>query len=367
MKVEKKRISTWLLITLLGGIILIFRFGWLLFSFVRRFYEYLWFPFISKIQRKVSGELPISLGDLLYLIAGLWFLFTFISIVRNFFLYGLNRNRIIKGIKRLILLIFGIYILFMLLWGFNYHVNRLEQDFNVRLTPYNKTDLDSLCFDLMHKLNLTHHLIKNTSADKITFIQNPVFLFLEADKLYKKSALKRPPLSYSCFSIKPALFGNLLNYAGIEGYYNPFTGEAQVNTKIPGILQPFVVCHEIAHQLGFAQEYAANFVGYYVASRSGDPQFRYSAYLQMFLYSFGELRLRDSSRAKLIWYELKNGVRKDIYGIREFYLRHQNSFDPMLTHIYDNYLKANNQELGIESYDEVTALLIDFRRHRHSL
>ncbi len=47
---------------------------------------------------------------------------------------------------------------------------------------------------------------------------------------------------------------------GVTGYLNPFTNEAQVNTTVPAFLQPFMTCHEIAHQLGFAPEEDANFV-----------------------------------------------------------------------------------------------------------
>jgi hypothetical protein len=159
------------------------------------------------------------------------------------------------------------------------------------------------------------------------------------------------------------MYGYLMNYVGIEGYYNPFTGEAQVNTTMPALLQPFVACHEISHQLGFAQEYAANFVGYFVAAHSGDQRFVYSASLEMFLYAMGKLRFMDSLAAKTIWHELDTGVKKDYEGLRRFYARFNSPVDPLMAGLYDRYLKANNQRKGIGSYNQVVALLIDYRRH----
>jgi hypothetical protein len=79
------------------------------------------------------------------------------------------------------------------------------------------------------------------------------------------------------------LWGWLGNYVGFTGYYNPFTGEAQVNTTVPKFLQPFTASHEVAHQLGYAKEMEANFVGYLAASHSTDTLFRYSVYLDLFL------------------------------------------------------------------------------------
>ena len=88
------------------------------------------------------------------------------------------------------------------------------------------------------------------------------------------------------------------NYLGFLGYYNPFTGEAQVNTKVPAFIIPFTTCHEIAHQFGFASESEASFVGYLVIRSGNSPVFKYSAYFDLFGFANGELYSRDSVAAK---------------------------------------------------------------------
>ena len=40
-----------------------------------------------------------------------------------------------------------------------------------------------------------------------------------------------------------------------------YSGEAQVNDRIPKTGYPTTTCHEMAHQIGFAAENEANFVG----------------------------------------------------------------------------------------------------------
>ena len=89
------------------------------------------------------------------------------------------------------------------------------------------------------------------------------------------------------------MWGWLGNYSGFTGYYNPFTGESQVNSTVPVFTIPYTACHEVAHQLGYAKEMEANFAGYLAASTSDDNFFRYSVYLDLFRYANRNLFLLD--------------------------------------------------------------------------
>ena len=69
-------------------------------------------------------------------------------------------------------------------------------------------------------------------------------------KRYKLANQEYSFLKYQPRSIKPSLYSYAGNVLGFEGYYNPFSGEGQVNTTVPVFEQPFVACHEIGHQVG---------------------------------------------------------------------------------------------------------------------
>src|SRR5678809_1786278 len=114
------------------------------------------------------------------------------------------------------------------------------------------------------------------------------------------------------------MWGWLGNYAGFMGYYNPFTGEAQVNTTVPKFLQPYITTHEIAHQLGYSKENEANFVGYLAAISSPDPVFHYSTYFDLFLYANREVYFFDSVSSKNAREELNPFVKKDIEELIQF-------------------------------------------------
>src|SRR5687768_14965936 len=111
-------------------------------------------------------------------------------------------------------------------------------------------------------------------------------------------------------SIKPSFYSYAGNYLGFSGYYNPFSGEAQVNTTIPAFSQPFVSCHEIGHQLGFAKEDEANFAGFLSARKSPNPAFRYSVYFDMYGYALRDLFNRDSVSARQLHNQLDSQVRR---------------------------------------------------------
>ncbi len=76
--------------------------------------------------------------------------------------------------------------------------------------------------------------------------------------------------------MKPTIFKYVMSFTGILGYYNPFTAEAQYNSELPSTFIPFTTAHESSHQLGFAREQEANFVGYLIGVNSGNTDLKYS-------------------------------------------------------------------------------------------
>jgi hypothetical protein len=169
-----------------------------------------------------------------------------------------------------------------------------------------------------------------------------------------------PFIQYDPPSIKPAIWGWLGNYAGFTGYYNPFTGEAQLNTTAPKFIQPFVACHEVAHQVGYAKEMEANFIGYLAGSVSDDPLIKYSVYLDLFLYANRNLNRSDSNSARLYRKDLIPEVKADLEEWRRFNRLHRTPIEPIARWFYGKFLQGNQQPQGILSYDEVTAFLIAY-------
>jgi hypothetical protein len=71
---------------------------------------------------------------------------------------------------------------------------------------------------------------------------------------------------------------------------------------------------------------------------------------------------RDFLSAILNIKSLNPLVRRDRRIFREYILGKQNKVEPVIKNIYDQYLKANQQKNGINSYDEVVGWLIAYRK-----
>jgi hypothetical protein len=323
----------------------------------QHFYFHRWYVWISIVLRQVLGKIPFSIGDVIY--AG-WIITGIIYLLK--LCYNLVRMRwqeafyvILKAINAVL----GIYVAFLLLWGYNYERNSLAKDMHLEVKPYTTAQLYQLADTLLILVNKE----KANLGDTMAVMQaqaDSALVFTQAIQAYGLAAKQWPTLNYEAPAVKKAIFGKWLNYVGVTGYLNPFTGEAQVNTTTPYLLHPFVTCHEIAHQLGYAPEEEANFVGYLAATQLSDSRFRYAANFEMFLYTVGHLSRQDSTLTKEIWSRTVPGVKADYKAIGEFYRQYKGPVDNYSQLLYDQYLKANNQEKGIHSYSEVVGWLVAY-------
>lgn len=342
-------------------IIIIIKFYVLSAERVELGYSALFFGSLSRLMRNITGLFSFSIGDIIYGLFVLWLLFQLVKMLR-FLITSANTGFKKTYLKNLLYrwLVWGasLYIVFNLFWGINYNRKGIAWQIGLKQITYTAEELKQLNQMLVGKVNSSKEAFMQTGlaypSDKTLFI----YAAEAYDSLQKKHAF----LAYKPASLKTSLWGWFGNYASFTGYYNPFTGEAQVNTTVPKFLQPFTSCHEIAHQLGYAKENEANFVGYLAAKSSGKPLFEYSVYLDMFLYANRNLYITDSTTAKTIRSQLSVPVNEDLKEWRKFNQDHKGIFEPMITWVYGKFLENNEQPQGILSYDAVTGFLIAYYR-----
>jgi hypothetical protein len=107
----------------------------------------------------------------------------------------------------------------------------------------------------------TNQITKNDSV-KVVVPYSTQEIFELSVKSYTSVEKEFPFLKYEKPSIKPSLISVPLSYMGFGGYLNPFTNEAQVNDCLPKYNFPTTTLHEMAHQIGYASESEANFIGF---------------------------------------------------------------------------------------------------------
>jgi hypothetical protein len=314
------------------------------------------YPYISESLRFLFGWIPVSIGDILYGIAAVWLCWGLLSFLYRLIRGRLSINGLKKGLLTALIVLLSIYIIFNIFWGINYNRKGISYQLGIDEKKFTSMQLRQLDSILLEKVNESKRALVKNDAVKKTNKE----IFDESMDAYKTIAVSYPFLTYRQQAVKHSLWGWVGNYLGFAGYYDPFTGEAQVNTTEPSFLLPYTTCHEMAHQLGYAKEDEANFVGYLAAAASTDTAFHYSVYLDLFLSANRNLYNVDSAEAKTLAKQLLPEVKTDLKEWRAFEIKHKNPVEPAIRWLYGKYLENNKQPSGLLTYDEVTGLLIQY-------
>ncbi|HLY70418.1 MAG TPA: DUF3810 domain-containing protein [Puia sp.] len=350
---DRKRKITWIVLIIAAIAIKIFS---LFPTAVEHYYSSGIYPVVSRTQRILLGWIPFSAGDIFYAAIFIWILVRLVSFLKKLFLRRLTRAYFLYVVRRIIFLCLWIYILFNLTWGLNYNRLGIAYQLQLDVKPYSTAELKETLQMIVDRLNETDSMA-HVDRPELT---NKHFLFREAVVSYHDLERQNNFFAYHSPSVKSSIFSYAGNYLGFTGYYNPFSGEAQVNTTVPMSIEPFTTCHEMGHQLGYAKENEANFSGYLAAKSSDNVAFRYSVYFDMYLYAARGLYVRDSNLVKNYRDQLHPAVRNDYKELRIFFKKYQNPIDPYIGRLYGRFLQANQQPQGLMSYDEVIAWLIAY-------
>ena len=293
------------------------------------------------ITSSITIFFPFSIGDTLYVIYPIAFIYFF-------------RKKKLRRKKLLISLYFLSfpYILFYWSWGFNYKrikSNSIEYTTNelIEVTDYYITRVNNSQFNITNNKNKAVIVEDNFSELRKKIINS-------LDETTKQFQIK----NFTKHPIKISQFSTLLSYMGFSGYINPFTLEAHINKNIPKISYPFTISHEIAHQYGISFENEANFFGLKNTLNSNDKVINYSGELMALQYLLYDLRLKDNYERSQLINKLNGGVIKNLQEKRFYNEKFKNPFEPYIKKIYDFFLKSNNQNNGIKSYNLVVNLLI---------
>jgi hypothetical protein len=309
-------------------------------------------------MRTLFGWLPFSVGDILYIAAFIWLVLKTWKLLlllkrkkaRDYLSWVLFR----KYLKLSLL----IYLVFSLFWGLNYFRQGIPSQLDMPVQEYSVEDLFSLTLLLQQRLN--GYAEKIDSVERLRYNENR-FLFGKGVQAYTAAQRSLSFLYYQNVSIKPSLFTPMGHLFGFTGYYNPFTAEAQLKSNIPVFLKPFVVTHEMAHQVGYAKENEASFVAWLTCKASGDLYFLYSAYFEMYRDALFACRLTpNKALTDRIRKNVHPRVRQDYIELQRYLLRSQNFVEPFMSGMYDRYLKLNNQPKGKATYNEVIAYVLAY-------
>ncbi len=313
-------------------------------AITERWYSQKLYSLIARIISPVSNLFPFSLGDFFYFMLILTFLIIILLLI-------IGKISLIKTGKIVLNILAATYILFYVLWGFNYFREDLYQRLKLaRHEPSTRAFIAQL-----------KKQVENTNKSWCTFENwDKKQVDLNIEKSYKTVApalkIDYPAGKRKAKSISVSWF---FAQAGISGYYGPFFNEVHVNTYILPVEYPFILAHEKAHQFGITNEAEANFYAWLVCTNSKSKQLQYSAnlhVLQYFLYQGYQLDEYPDIIAKL-----DKRVKKDLEKIRDNWMSLRNEkVDEAASKVNDFYLKTNKIKEGVKEYSGVVKFVMDY-------
>ncbi|MFD0763692.1 DUF3810 domain-containing protein [Mucilaginibacter lutimaris] len=324
---------------------------------VEKYYSTKLYPFICHILHPVFNIFPFSVGDLIYLFVMGYLAYALIKLValcikKKFLNAGIFAAGMVIGVMTGILV-------FYLFWGLNYFRPSAGERLNLRDSTYTKAELQRVTAILIDSANVTRARVTDADLKQ----SNDSIYYIATRAVIKLSNTNTAYYTYKP-KIKPSLLTGILNYIGTSGYYNPFTGEAQMNYQMPVFNRPFVASHEMGHQMGYGPEDEANFVGFVAATGSTDRLLRYSAYNLAVNEFMHTMRYTDTVVFKQLKTRIAPKVLADFKEERLYWQSYQNKINTITSVFYDNFLKANNQPQGLDTYNRMVLLVMAMYREK---
>jgi hypothetical protein len=321
-------------------------------DFVENYYSTGIYPYISRFFRFLFGWISFSFGDVIYIVLSV--------LILRFIMQSFRKKRV--EIVKITGLLSIIYFCFHFFWGINYLRRPLYKTLDIRELNYSTDDLEKFTYLLIDKINKTQIEITDNDTVKVALPFSKKEIYNKVQDGYNKLSKKHPQFMYQGQSLKHSMISLPMTYLGTSGYLNPFTGEAQVNSLNPSISYASISCHEVAHQLGYAAENEANFIGFMSSINNENIYFQYSGYYMGLRYALNDLYRHDKEKYKIAIQKVNKGILKNMKESQEFWQGYQNSIEPYSKKIFDLFLKANKQTAGIKSYSLMVGMLINYNK-----
>lgn len=266
---------------------------------VEKYYIHYVFNNLTIFLRLTLGEIDFSMGLSLFYFLLIILLFksvkTTLNLIKSRYTLSLFTDLLIKVLTTLCV-VFGLY---MIMWGLAYHRKPIAKIVIINTENISSKDLKNLCERLIYLTNQSRKNVSDIRFQSYKFRQ----LFKRAPEGYTQIAKLFPELSYRHSSIKMGFTKGIMSSFRTAGLYFPFTAEANINGNLP-FEAPFVICHEMAHQLGFASEEEANYIAYLACVNNPDPEFRYSANYWVLFLAMDALKKADMKSYEALYGKL---------------------------------------------------------------
>jgi len=326
---------------------------------IEKYYSLGIYQYISAFTRNIFSVFSFSIGDIIYISV---IIYLIIKLFKKVFFQQFS---FVVFFNYLIYYASIIHFVFYLQWGLNYYRTPIQEKLIIEST-YTIEDLKRISKELIIKSNKLHRkiAISDSSSTEIPYsikkINKIATLGYKDLRVIKDNY---PEIKLKNLIVKKSILSLPLTYFGFSGYVNPFTNESQINSLMPKNNIPHTASHEIAHQLGFAQELECNFIAFLNTTYNEDVYFKYSGYTFALKQCLNELYKYDRPSHNSLLKLINKGILKDYNNSSEFWRKYSNPVENITKSGYDNFLKFNNVKDGIDSYNKSVSLIINYYKN----
>lgn len=270
-------------------------------------------------------------------------------------------------LKRLANFAGGIIALFLLLWGFNYANIGYASRAGLPAVP------DSTNVAFQYEAVMNRALFYRARIPEIAMVAH-----IEEVKKWPTDAevggwvqdilLPKGYPAKSKIRVRHIRPEGTLRSVNITGIYNPFSGEANVESGLPHLLLLFTTAHEIAHAYGITSEAEANFIAYLACIESENPAAQYAAEYALWRYFANEINMFFPEEIiEALAATIPEAMRKDREEILKKYFKYKGYFPELTDAINDTYLKIQGVESGTDDYNDFLKLYLRWERQNQLL
>ncbi len=249
-----------------------------------------------------------------------------------------------------------------------YHCSTFEEKYQINDGEYKISELAAVRDHVVRKANALAKEMERDEAGNIIYNANMASQAGEDMKRLSVRGFEQLAGYYP--PPKGIMASEFLSQQYMQGYYFPFSMEANYNDVMYITNKPVTMCHELAHLKGFIYEDEANFISYLACIHSEDKLFQYSGYLSVLNYlDKAYYDAVDGDKELCAFHEkISAQVKRDNVFLT------QDSWEKVekkavistatakkVSHVLlDTSQKVNGVEDGIASYNRVVGLLLDY-------
>ena len=382
---RRKTISKIIYVIGMLGVIMLNYLAWRSREFCDWYIDHI-FPVWLNTYARLTSALSISVGEIMLILAvGI----TAFGI--GFFIYNLiRRGKYTTGLLKYgrtyawIVLVVG-YVMTLNCFIL-YHATGFAQKYMVKETGTMVVDMSDTAvvevdtkgksaYTKKNLATLRDYLVEqcNTLADQIDRDEQGTAVYsgdLIAESVHAMETMGQQYDRLSGYYVTPKYLkcSEFFSQQYIMGYYFPFSMEANINSVMYITNVAPTVCHELAHTKGFIFENDANMIGYLACIQSDDTFLEYCGYLSVLNYVNNDFYKSVNKSTYKKHVRISDRVaddnvfltREDWQAVEKTAVVKTSTVKKVSNNFLNTNLKLNGVDEGIQQYNEVVNLLLDY-------